>query len=316
MPQVLMNDKRETLDRQGYVIIDDVMPLEVLDRMVDALGFRAVEYAQQIQRAGGPRSFASQGLSEQLINVVKSGETWPGQALDISLPQGGIAADTPMFLEPEAWQFLTEPRLLDAIEDFIGPQIWISPVGHTRLKVPHQLAPAGNGRLGATVWHQDNGVLLEEADEVDVLTVWIPLREATIENGCLRVVPTPRNSELIEHCAAGLGIPPASMPAREPVDLPMRRGSVLILHKRTLHSALPNTTADEVRISMDLRYQPLPEPSGRPQFPTFLVRGEQEAGQPAATWQQWRQGWLDARARLADMDAGPFNRWSSIEGCA
>jgi phytanoyl-CoA hydroxylase len=316
MTQALMSEMRSTLDRRGYVIVEDVMPIEVLDRMLDALGYRAVEYAQQFQRAGGPRSFASQGLSEQLINVVKSGETWPGQALDISLPQGGIAPDTPMFLEPEAFEFLTEPHLLDVIEEFIGPQIWLSPVGHTRLKVPHKLAPPGNGRLGATVWHQDNGVLLEEADGVEVLTVWVPLRESTIENGCLRVVPTPRRSELIEHCAAGLGIPPSNMPAEPPVDLPMRRGGVLILHKRTLHSALPNITEDEVRISMDLRYQPLGQPSGRPQFPSFLVRGEQEAGQPVATWQQWRQGWLDARDRLADQDAGPFNRWSRIEGCA
>ena len=317
MQQTLhMDDPRSTLDAEGYVIVDDVMPLEVLDRMIDALAFRATEYAQQIQRAGGPRSFASEEFSQQLIELVKSGETWPGQALDISLPQANITLDTPIFLEPEAFEFLTEPRLLDVIEQFIGPQIWISPVGHTRLKVPRDVAPAGDGRFGDTPWHQDNGVLLDEADTINILTAWIPLRECTIENGCLYVVPTPRHADLIEHCGGGLGIPASNMPAASPVPLPLRRGNVLIFHSRTVHSSLPNMTRGEVRISMDLRYQPAESPTGRPQFPCFLVRGAEEVGRPLATWREWRQGWLDARDRLANRDTGPFNRWSRLEGCA
>lgn len=313
---LVADDLGSVLDTRGYVIVDDVIPLEVLDRMLDSLAFRAAVYGQELQRAGGPRSYASEELSKQLIEVVKSGETWPGQALDISLPKGDIAPDTPMFLEPEAFELLTEPHLLDVIERFIGPEIWLSPVGHVRLKVPIEIAPAHNTRLGTIGWHQDNGVLLEEADTVEILTVWIPLREATVENGCLCVRPTPRGFDLVEHCAGGLSIPATEMPAVAEVPLPMRRGSVLFLHSRTLHSALPNMSGNEVRISMDLRYQPVESPTGRPQFPCFLVRGKESAGRPVATWEEWRAGWLDARDRLANRDAGMFNRWSREEGCA
>src|SRR5690242_6061536 len=179
---LLTEDLRSTLDTQGYVVVDDVMPLDVLDRMIDALAVRAAVYGQEVERAGGPPSYASRELSQQLMSVVKSGETWPGQPLDISLPKGDIAPDTPMFLEPEAFELLTEPRLLDVIERFIGPVIWLSPVGHVRLKLPHEIAPPNNTRLGTIGWHQDNGVLLEEADGVEILTVWIPLREATVQN--------------------------------------------------------------------------------------------------------------------------------------
>jgi hypothetical protein len=313
---LLTDDRRSALDVEGYVVVQDVMPLEVLDRMLDSLAFRAATYAQELQRGGGPRSYASQELSQQLIDVVKSGETWPGQVLDISLPKGDIAADTPMFLEPEVFELLTDPHLLDAIERLIGREIWLSPVGHVRLKVPHEIAPANNTRLGTIGWHQDNGVLLDEADDVEILTVWIPLREATVENGCLSVFPTPRSSDLVEHCAGGLSIPSSELPTVAEVPLPMRRGDVLFLHSRTLHRALPNMSANEVRISMDLRYQPVESPTGRPQFPCFLVRGEQGAGRPTATWQEWQAGWLNARDRLANKDAGMFNRWSREEGCA
>jgi hypothetical protein len=221
-----------------------------------------------------------------------------------------------MFLEPEAFELLTEPHLLDAIERFIGPEIWLSPVGHVRLKVPYEIAPANNTRLGTIGWHQDNGVLLEEADDVEILTVWIPLREATLDNGCLCVFPTPRGSDLVEHCAGGLTIPASELPAVAEVPVPMRRGGVLFLHSRTLHRALPNVSGNEVRISMDLRYQSVESPTGRPQFPCFLVRSEDEAGRPVATWEEWRAGWLDTRDRLATRDAGMFNRWSRVEGCA
>lgn len=304
-------DVLSTLDEQGYVVIDDVVPRAALERMLDAMARRTAEYAREIERAGGVSGLSGTALGEQIISVVASGQRWPAQLLDITLPQGGIATDTPIFLDEAAFDLLTHPALLDVVEQFLGPQIWLSPVGHTRVKVPQHVAPPDDGHFGRTVWHQDNGVLLAEADDVDILTVWIPLTEATVENGCMYVVPTPRQAGLIEHCASGLGIPGSNMPAAAPVALPMRPGSVLMLHKRTVHSSLPNSTSADVRISMDLRYQAAEHPSGRPQFPSFLVRGDDPV-----VWHEWRARWLETRDRLASKDLGPFNRWTRSEGCA
>jgi phytanoyl-CoA hydroxylase len=306
---------RSVLDEQGYLIVEGVLPETTLNRMLDAMAARTVEYAGEMERAGCASGLSGAGFAEQIISIVRSGQTWPGQVLDIALPQGGISRDTPIFLEQAAFDLLTDPGLLDLVGQFTGPEIWLSPVGHTRVKVPQEVAPRDGGRFGITAWHQDNGVLLAEADDLDILTVWIPLSEATAENGCLTVVPTPRQAGLIEHCAAGLGIPASNMPQAAPVALPMRPGSVLLLHQRTVHASLPNMTADQVRISMDLRYQSAERPSGRPQFPSFLVRSATSRAH-VTTWPEWRSGWLQARDRLADKDAGLFNRWSRLEGCA
>ena len=46
----------------------------------------------------------------------------------------------------------------------------------------------------------------------------------------------------------------------------MRPGSVLLMHQRTIHSSLENLTDDQVRISLDLRYQPIGQATGRPAF--------------------------------------------------
>jgi phytanoyl-CoA hydroxylase len=48
--------------------------------------------------------------------------------------------------------------------------------------------------------------------------------------------------------------------------LPMRPGSVLLMTQRTMRSSLDDATNDRVRISMDLRYQPRGQPTGRPAF--------------------------------------------------
>ena len=87
---------------------------------------------------------------------------------------------------------LTAPGLLDAVESFIGPEIYSNPVQHVRIKVPESRAPRdekGHVKFGITPWHQDQGVVNPDADETEMLTVWFPLMDADVENGCLSVVP-------------------------------------------------------------------------------------------------------------------------------
>ena len=43
-------------------------------------------------------------------------------------------------------------------------------------------------------------MILPEADESTILTVWIPITEATEENGCLKVVPESNKHDLQTHC--------------------------------------------------------------------------------------------------------------------
>lgn len=81
------------------------------------------------------------------------------------------------------------------------------------------------------------------------------------------------------------------------------------MHPRTVHSSLANETQDQVRISLDLRYQPVGEPTGRPMFPEFVGRSrsrpETELRDPAA----WKRVWMEARERLAADQPESFNRW-------
>lgn len=301
-----------TLAERGYAVIDDAFdPAAMLDPVLDAMARKLGPWARERVSPGIlPCTFEAWPLADRLIECVRRGIPGVAQAVDVSLPQGGIQADTPMLLAEEVFRLLSAPRLLDVLEPLLGEEIWLSPVGHTRIKVPSDIAPVANGLLGHVPGHQDNGVLLEEADDVDIVTAWIPLVDVDERVGCLQVLPTCQGHELIPHCpgGGGLAIPPSQMPDRTPVPVPMRRGSVLLMHSRTVHSSMPNVTPDRVRLSLDLRYQSVPVPTGRPAFPSFLLRGHGR-GIPVTGWKSWRAAWLEIRDRLAGKEPGKFNRW-------
>jgi phytanoyl-CoA hydroxylase len=155
-------------------------------------------------------------------------------------------------------------------------------------------------------------VITPDADQTEMLTVWFPLWDATVENGCLMVWPNSHRQGLIDHCPGydGLQIP-RKLVRGEPKTLPMQRGDVLFMHRLTMHASHPNLSQN-VRWSFDLRYNPIGQPTGRGHYPGFIVRSrahpETELRDPA----EWARLWHDTRYRLARKTAEPaFNRWSA-----
>lgn len=303
------------LDERGYAVVEGVLdPERDLQPVLDEYAGILDRVAHQLHARGEVASaYEDLPFATRLIRLTRESQHALSRYFDISLPQGGIRTDTPIHTGAACFRVLTNERLLDLAEGLIGPEISVSPVGHVRTKLPeHTLAGGGNGMISKVPWHQDNGVVLEEADRSRILTVWIPINEATIENGCLQVLATPRTQTLLEHCPTGTGgphIPDSSLAGRQPIPLPMQPGSVLVMHSRTVHGSLENKTADQVRISMDLRYQPPDEPTGRPLFPSFVARSRSHPEREVRDPEAWTRLWLDARDRLAEDRLPAFNRW-------
>lgn len=155
-------------------------------------------------------------------------------------------------------------------------------------------------------------MLMPEADETDILTVWSPLTPATIENGCLQVIPRSHRVGLLTHCAdSGVRIPEPLLPA-DPVAVPMRAGSVLLMHRLTAHSALENQSGS-IRFSFDLRYQHPDRPTGRPQLPGFLARSQARPDDVLRDVRLWHAGLEAARARLLQENKPTYFRWGSTD---
>ncbi len=322
--KVLTAAQKARFEEEGYLLVEDLLdPQADIQPILDEYAEVLDGIARKLYAEGAIGStYGSLPLIERLVAVcAESGQNFP-QHFDFSLPQSGIKVDTPIHVGPAVFRTLAHPRMLDLAEDLIGPEIYSNPVQHIRFKLPHRAVAQGshNGLVSKIPWHQDNGVIMPEADEGTILTVWLPLTPATVENDCLQVVPGSHRDGLTPHCPTpeGIAIPDRLVATQEAVAVEMRPGSALLMTQRTVHSSLDNVTDNDVRISMDLRYQPIGQPTGRPAFAPagFIARSaahpETELHDPAV----WAENWYRTRAALADHDHA-FNRWKAGEnGCA
>ncbi len=297
----------EQLAIDGYVVVQDAIDVE---RTVNPL---LIELSAAI--GGDPNHPGS--FAELVLELWRAGTPPSNQVFDISLPQDGISDDTPFHAGPAAFNLITAPELLDHVEQVVGPEIFSNPIQHVRVKVPEALVRSSNRNslVTSVPWHQDQGVLLPEADGSNILTVWVALTEATTENGCLQVIPgSHRDVGLLEHCVGhpgGVAIPEHLLPGAA-VPVPLSPGSAIFMDQRTVHSSLPNVTDSDVRISLDLRYQAVGEATGRPMFASagFVARSVRDPGTVLDDAEQWRASWASVRQRMSETDATPrFNRW-------
>ncbi len=147
-----------------------------------------------------------------------------------------------------AWDLATHPRLLDAMERILGPNILLKA---TRIFYKHARSSSFVG------WHQDG--ITERLEDAQVPAVWLGLTEATSENGCLRVVPRSHHLGLVPH--ADLPNPDnltsygstAQVAIGSPWDVVMRAGEMSLHHPLVLHASNPNRT-DAPRVGFSATY--------------------------------------------------------------
>jgi phytanoyl-CoA hydroxylase len=310
----------EHFAREGYFIarglLDPETDLEPVKKEYSALLDRLAEEWHERGRISSP--YRDLSFGERVSKFTSEGlDCTP--YFDIVLPSNATA-DTPIHLGPAVFHLLRNPRILDVLEELIGGEIYCNPVQHIRIKPPQRVVPQRlmNGLNVAVGWHQDMGVVNEEADETTMISVWLAVSDANIENGCLQVVPGSHRGDLAIHCNFAEGkrqyfqvnIPdPVVPPNHRP--LPMKAGDVLFFHKKLMHSSLPNTT-DGIRWSFDLRYNVIGQPTGRAWLPGFVARSRSNPDRELRDPMKWAQLWLDARARLASGEGiRPSSRWDN-----
>lgn len=310
----------EQFSRQGYCLAEGMLAAEDFAEVISDCRQVLDDLCALLKSRGElADDYADLPFAERYVRVTRDTGKSLAQHFTIALPQRGINADTPIFLAPSVFKLLTHPRILDIVEDFMGPEIAISPVGNVRIKPPENMAPAVNaqhdrrGLFRATPWHQDNGVVTEDADETPMITAWFPICDAPTEAGCLQLIPGSHRQQLICHCPdknGELSIPDKLLPQEKTMPIPMRAGDILFLHRRICHASLPNLSSG-VRWSFDLRYIPAGSRSGRKLFPSFIARSRKNPESVLRSPEQWAQMWLETRASMAGSAMQPqsFNRW-------
>jgi ectoine hydroxylase-related dioxygenase (phytanoyl-CoA dioxygenase family) len=129
------------------------------------------------------------------------------------------------------------PRILDAVENLIGPDIQLH---HSKLNLKPPSSPEARFE-----WHQDYPFFPHT--NYDLIAVLVHIDESTVENGCLRLIPGshrlgPRIHRFAKDGAFSSQLEDRSVLADESriVNVPCPAGGVEMHHCNMLHSSTAN----------------------------------------------------------------------------
>lgn len=255
----------QTYEQEGYLVLPGLLSEEELRPIRDSLGEKVSEIAEALFAQGLiTDKLEGLGFKHRLAGLfagmsdgefIRFGRSWRDR-------------------KPGFFHLMSNPKILDAVEGLIGPEIFSNPVYNVRPKVPKVAA-------GAVPWHQDKSYW-PDANSNPVITVWVPLVDADLENGCLRIAPgTQKTKVLSYHSDTYTGtaytevdedLMEKTLAGTEVVAVPVKAGSAILFNDRCLHMSTLNQSEDRVRWSVDLRYQPTDQDPMEAHGAGFLAR--------------------------------------------
>src|SRR5438874_5826026 len=153
-------------------------------------------------------------------------------------------------LFPFLADLVRHPRILDAVEDLLGPDLlcWTS-----NFFIKEAANPA------FVSWHQDSTYWGLSAPEV--ATAWVALTPSTAANGAMAVIPGSHKSDQIPHrdtfdrhnlLTRGQEVA-VTVDETKAVPLILKPGEMSLHHVRLVHGSPPNPSQDR-RIGFAIRY--------------------------------------------------------------
>lgn len=311
---MLTTEQLDFFNRQGYLVVEDVFDQRTVMDPIRAEYSHLIDKLYDGWLAEGRVTKDPAGLDfyGKLLEAYVAGCDW-FQPMDISLPGDRIQADTPMHFGQAVFDMIRNEKLLNIVEQVIGPEITSNPIQHVRIKPPsqHLYKDEVRAHIGSTAWHQDRGVALEEADQTAMVTVWCAITDATVENGCLQVIPREPDMDMLPHCPMKqTAIAQGFIDEDKAQPLPVKSGGIVLFHPLTPHSSLENYS-DGFRWSFDIRFNKTGQPTGRAHFPDFVARSRDNPASELHSVDRWREMWEEARERLAVNPHIDIHRWQS-----
>jgi hypothetical protein len=301
----------QDFNRDGFLIVHDLFSGEELQPVIDAIDEKVDALAEKLYRSGAIMDrFESEGF---LTRLSKLNEVFPGSATLVHT--GGIL--------PQAFADLwSSPKLLDIVEEMIGPEITGHPVWNLRAKTPHN-------PLATVPWHQDTAYLAAGSEKTFQPTVWIPLVDADEVNGCMQVIRgADKPPHVFHHHLENtrghkdswyLYIDEADLPRENAVTCTMKKGSVLFLNNLLPHRSTENFS-NSIRWSIDLRWQRPGELSGMEGIKDPILMRTAKDSSYKPDWEKWggqsrqvglRDVLAEAEAAVHEEDAKVTGPWMS-----
>jgi phytanoyl-CoA hydroxylase len=215
---IVTDDLARQWDEQGFFVLRDVIPQETIARVRDEIDPLEERMTEWLRKRGGRVAIADADAITFTTHVVKRSE---------------VLRD-----------FAAGEPFRSIVRDLIGPDVrlyWDQAV--YKKPEPEREFP----------WHQDNGYTFIEPQQY--VTCWVPLVDATEENGCPQVAPGRHVGGTLAHeWVEPIGFQCIDAPD-DAVTVEAAVGDVVVFSSLTPHRTGPNRT-DHVRRAYILQYAP------------------------------------------------------------
>ena len=238
---------KDTFKRNGYVVVKNIIEDHELEPIRDHIKIKVDKYAREQYAEGNisslytPESFVRRyaAICEELSTSPRS---WIGNTYG-----------------HEFYNLYNQPGILHVLSVIHGPEI--SNIGSPalRTKLPGSV-------ITSFPWHQDSQYLDQSTigkkerhtEDLPMVTVWVPLVEASVKNGCCWVIPGSHHWGLLDGARdqdSNVRMEENVEARGNPIPIPLKPGGALFMSNLCVHTSKLNTT-NGCRWSIDFRYFP------------------------------------------------------------
>ena len=282
---------KATYERDGCVVVKDIIEDGDLDPIRDHIKAKVEEYAREQYEEGNLSSrYENESFKRRYAAICE----------ELSLFPRGWMGKT---YGPEFYDLYNLPGVLHVLSIIHGPEI--SNIGSPalRAKIPGSV-------IQSYPWHQDSqyvdqptiGKKERHTGNLHLVTVWVPLVEATVENGCCWVIPKSHRWGLLDGARgddSNVHMDEDVETRGNPIPIPLKPGGALFMRNLCVHTSKLNNTR-ESRWSIDFRYLPTPNRANltteeREEAEFVRDKARQKGREPLVvltqghkpTWEEW-----------------------------
>lgn len=234
---ILTKEQNASWDEKGYFIIEKYATQETCQAMLDF----AVRLSREADEAQTTKKSQAFSIGKSLVVLEKKVNPDGAQAEDYVSKIFSIHRESPFK------EFCEDDRLLDLVEGLLGPELDCF-LSQFIFKNPKAMGQP---------WHQDSHYF--KFDRTPQVGVWLAVTEATLDNGCLHVLPGSHKEPVHAHVPDKR--PEANYAYVEIVDHDMslsipvllQAGDLLIFHSHLMHKSKDNVSKG-IRAAMVCHY--------------------------------------------------------------